>query len=342
MASNDNPGAPFETVPPGEAGEINEIATLTAGLQHIRAETDKSKEGRLLRGVHPKSHGCVKAKFVVREDIKKEYQVGLFAHPGNAYEAWIRFSNGVDQVTPDSKEDLRGLGIKLFGVEGVKLLEAEKFTQDFLFIGHDAFFVKSVEQFADFFENAARGRNPLRFFLTHKRGLLNLIAGTRIYASNLEIHWFSVAPFLFGDRAVKYAIKPTRPSTKVPKNPGDDYLFDEMRTHLASEDDHLDFLIQFQLDPRRNPIENPLIQWREKQSPFIKVASIKIPAQKFDSPEQIQFSENMTFNPWHSLHEHRPLGGLNRGRKDVMMALQDFRLARNDVERIEPTGDERF
>ena len=93
MSSNDNLGAPFETVPAGEAGEINETAVLTAGLQHIRAETDQSQEGRLLRGVHPKSHGCVKAEFVVRADIEKEYQVGLFAHPGRAYEAWIRFSN---------------------------------------------------------------------------------------------------------------------------------------------------------------------------------------------------------------------------------------------------------
>ena len=51
--AGDHTGAPFdfETVAAAEAGEIDEIAALTVSLQDKRAKTDKSQEGRLLRGV---------------------------------------------------------------------------------------------------------------------------------------------------------------------------------------------------------------------------------------------------------------------------------------------------
>ncbi len=111
MASDgDRLGEPFafETVPPAEAGEIDETAALTIALQSIRAKTDESQEGRLLRGVHPKSHGCVMARFVVNDDIEEKYQVGLFAQPGmkKGYDAWIRFSN----ASVLREHDLKGGG----------------------------------------------------------------------------------------------------------------------------------------------------------------------------------------------------------------------------------------
>ena len=92
--ADDHTGAPskFETVPAAEASEIDETAALTIALQGIRAATDKNQKGRLLRGVHPKSHGCVAAEFVVNRDIEEKYRAGLFAQPGNVHDAWIRFS----------------------------------------------------------------------------------------------------------------------------------------------------------------------------------------------------------------------------------------------------------
>ena len=86
----------------------------------------------------------------------------------------------------------------------------------------------------------------------------------------------------------------------------------------------------------------PEDEWDESVSPFRKVASIDIPPQSFESPERMEFCENLAFNPWQSLAEHRPLGGLNRARKDLYRELAEFRHQWNEVSYTEPTGEETF
>ncbi len=184
MSSNDNPGAPFETVPAGEAGEIDETAALTVKLQDTRAKTDKSQEGRLLRGVHPKSHGCVKAEFVVRDDIEKKYQVGLFAHPGRAYEAWIRFSNASvlreDDLAADREgirqNGSRGMAIKVMGVKGKMLSKDDgERNQDFLMINTPEFAFANVRDYLRLdriLERDPLGADPSLFFLPLKLAAL--------------------------------------------------------------------------------------------------------------------------------------------------------------------------
>lgn len=325
-----------EYPPEDEQYQIDRVITI------LKDKTSQDYEGRkILRGPHPKSNGLVRGEFTVESNLPDELRVGLFKEP-RTYKAWIRFSNAVDRVTPDFKEDLRGLAIKLFDVEGDKILDDESSTHDFLFVAHDAFIVANAQQFSEFFETIVTRGSAMRFFLTHPRNLLNVVAGIRRYPSNLEIRWFSAAPFLFGERAVKHSLRPLQSGSRLPRRPTDDYLLAEMKERLATSDAYFDFMVQLQSDARLMPIENTLIPWNEKRSPFIKVASIKIPSQTFDSPEQRQFDENMSFNPWHCLAEHRPLGGVNRARRDVMKALSDFRLERNAVTRVEPTGDEQF
>lgn len=56
----------------------------------------------------------------------------------------------------------------------------------------------------------------------------------------------------------------------------------------------------------------------------------------------LEFCQNLAFNPWRSYPEHRPLGGINRVRKDVYQKLAEFRHHRNGVTYAEPTGDETF
>jgi hypothetical protein len=72
------------------------------------------------------------------------------------------------------------------------------------------------------------------------------------------------------------------------------------------------------------------------------VAQITIPKQTFSSPAQREFCENLSFNPWHGLQVHQPLGGINRARKVVMKALSDLRLTQRGMTRREPTGLETF
>ena len=71
------------------------------------------------RDAHAKHHGCVKAEFIVEADLPEEMRFGIFKE-SRSYPAWIRFSNSKEQ--DDSKDDGRGMAIKLMGVEGEKLL----------------------------------------------------------------------------------------------------------------------------------------------------------------------------------------------------------------------------
>jgi hypothetical protein len=84
------------------------------------------------------------------------------------------------------------------------------------------------------------------------------------------------------------------------------------------------------------PVEDPTIPW---DAPYQKVATIRIPPQTFDTPEQLAFCENLSFTPWHALPEHRPLGGINRARKAVYAAVSAQRHELNGVPEREPTPE---
>jgi hypothetical protein len=144
-------------------------------------------------------------------------------------------------------------------------------------------------------------------------------------------------------KAVKYSAKPHLTQTsKIPRHPTDDYLKEAMKQQLTHQEVSFDFMIQFQTDPDQMPIEDASKAWDESISPFQKVATIKIPVQSFDSKEQMEFCENLSFTPWHSLPEHRPLGNINRARQEVYRTLSKFRRQRNHVPQKEPVGQESF
>jgi hypothetical protein len=87
------------------------------------------------------------------------------------------------------------------------------------------------------------------------------------------------------------------------------------------------------------PVEDPTVRWKESQSPFVPVADIHIPSQEFDTPARNAFCENLSFNPWHAIEDHRPLGGLNRIRKAVYEEIAVYRHAMNGNEGYrEPIG----
>jgi hypothetical protein len=181
----DNPGAKFEKLPEGEAREVDETAELTVKLQDKRAEKDENQNGKLLRGVHAKSHGCVKANFVVRRDIEDKHRVGLFAHPGKVHQAWIRFSNASvlrEHDLKGGKNGSRGMAIKVMDVEGKMLSKDDgQSNQDFLMINTPEFAFANVRDYhrltrvlmAD-----ATGASPDQFFVPFKLFKLGILGPT--------------------------------------------------------------------------------------------------------------------------------------------------------------------
>lgn len=332
-----------ETVLPDE--ERLFAAILEHAVEMLRREHRPGKP--MLRDAHPKHHGVVRGLLTVDADLDPELRAGLFAEPARTYPAWVRFSNG--RAFNDKAPDARGMAIKVCDVGGEKLLESERDgrTQDFLFFNHPVFFVKDAADYLDF--NAALAANrPLRFHFglnplrwrIRELGILRRLLFQKV-ASPLGIAYFSAVPFAFGPgRAARFCARP-RPLEPAPRPPGasNDYLREAMSRHLSERDAEFDFLAQFQTDARRMPVEDPRLHWN---SPWRKLATLRIPRQGFESPAQMAFAENLSFTPWHALPAHRPLGAINRARKVVYETISRIRHEHNGAPRAEPSGDERF
>lgn len=325
-----------EDPPAGEAAFIQDLA------DRLKAKIIKDNPtGIMRRDAHPKMHGVVKAEFIVEQDLPEELRVGIFKEP-KTYQAWIRFSNQDGGIYPDIARDIRGMAIKLMGVPGDKLLEEEKHeqTQDFIVISTNVFVTRDAEEFGQLIKSLTGSTlSKIGFFATHWRVVWNLIQSMKKFANPLQTRYWSTTPYLLGTNAVKYsAIPHVNARDEIPGNPGDDFLREAMIRQLAAGDALFDFTVQLQVDAETMPIEDPGKTWDENVSPFRKVATIRIPRQEFDSDKQREFGENLSYSPWHSLAEHRPLGGINRARKVVYAFISTFRHQQNHVPRTEPTS----
>jgi Catalase len=291
-------------------------------------------DGLMPRDAHPKMHGLVRAEFTVHSNLEDAYRVGVFAQPAT-YLAWVRFSNANSTAQPDDKRDIRGMAIKLEGVQGDKLSGESDCAenQDFLLISTDAFICRDVKAF-DGMVSAIQGSlwSKLRFFAGNLGVVWRLIGAFKVFANPLSIRYFSSTPYLLGEHPVKFCITPVAPLAQpVPDHPGDNFLREAMARQLSQKGAEFVFGIQRQTDPKRMPVEDASMQWDEAASPFEPVATLRIVAQNFDTPERNRQGEDMRFSPWHCLAVHRPLGSINRARRVVYHGISELRRRVNGV-----------
>ena len=334
-----------EYPPPDEAADIAQVlATLRGQYDH---DHPAGSPGPARRDQHPKAHGCVRAVFTVADDLPQELRHGIFRTP-RSYDAWVRFSSSSPLMTPDTKRDAHGMAIKLLGVSGPKVLDEERDaqTQDFIVANNDVFFVRSAQDYVQFVQAFAGGRvmsfffgwNPPRCRLRELTNML-MSVGKRI-PNPLQTRYWSQTPFCLGPHAVKYSARPVSPAQDpMPDAPRPDFLRQAMAATLSREEVVFEFMVQVQTDPIRMPVEDPTVVWHENMSPFRRVATIRIPVQECDTPERRAFAENLSYTPWHSLPEHRPLGNTNRIRRQAYQMISDLRHARNGVPRAEPSEE---
>lgn len=338
------PGIGGERPPEGEAAQIEGV--VNASFVALRA----APGGKVPRGQHPKSHGCVRAEFTVGDDVPTELRHGIF-RTARTFPALIRFSNGL--VRDDREADLHGMAIKLLGVEGEKLLEAEKDarTHDFVLADQPAFFIRDVAEYVPFAEQVDRlGRMPawwkaaaviFRAFVLGDRCWRLLIGMRTKPADLLGLRFWSQTPYKLDRHAVKYSVRPDPyPFPSAAPRHSKDRLREALVAHLGRQEARFDFLVQVQTDPQAMPVEDATVVWDESKSPPIKVATLRIPVQQFDTPEVREFDENLSFTPWHALEIHRPLGGVNRCRRRVYDVISGERHRANHVPRHEPTIDD--
>lgn len=300
-----------------------------------------------LRVGNTKTYGVVRGEFEVLPDLADNLRQGIFSHP-KTYPVWVRFAGPGPLAPPDMKDGgILSIGIKLMGVEGEKLLDDEKWTQDFTGISSPTFTTPNIVENLKLQRQVLAG-TPLFYFInpfdSHFLDAIMQGLYAKVQTSPLEVRYFSCVPSLFGDgQAIQYSIKPCSDQhTKIPRHPSANYLREAMVNTLDTKEVLFDFMVQFQTDPFKMPLENASVVWPSKLSPFIPVARLRLPVQKFDSTAQLTFAENLSYNPWHCIADHRPLGNQNRARKAIYYKLSELRQTMNHEGRIEPTGAETF
>lgn len=327
------------TITPPSPQEQVFIARL---IKLLRTKMQKENPDRMRRDAHPKQHGLVKAEFIVEAQLPRVLQHGVF-QPGKHYEAWVRFSNQNAPMQSDHKKDIRGAAIKLMNVPGEKLPSGDDnlTSQDFVTISTPVFITRDLRQFCRLIEALVRGKLAVvLFFLLHPRALKNFLRSNKCFYSPLEARYWSTTPYRLGPQLeVKYSLIPhSITPIALPSNPGPDYMHEHMVQQLQAQEHCFDFCVQPRTLPDIMPVEDPGKAWPEDDAPFYKVATLRIPQQVFNTPEQQALGEHLSFTPWHSLPEHCPLGGINRGRQLIYDALSEFRHQHNAVPRQEPTS----
>jgi hypothetical protein len=362
LADRPMPLTRFEQAVPGEALLIGRMARLAANAVVVNYCEMKSLDvaACAIRDQHAKSHGCVRAKFVVRADLPEEFTTSLLQR-GASYDTFVRFSNGQGKPQSDRKLDGRGLSVKLCGVAGKTFLHqlAPQRTcageHDFLFSSYPVFFCKDAVDYSEFMDAVSAKHDTWReklawlwrwtwFILRHHRQFIAFLATGLVRITNpLTFTYHSMSPYLFGeDKVVRYLVGPEKPAQDaVPwwsclwRRRSPNYLREalvyDLRPGSAGDDVVLDFSVRMRDAPTPRDVENAALWWTRPQDRIVLLGKIRIPRQSFETPNQLFDTERMMFSPWNCLPEHRPLGSINRMRLAVYLASLQARRKLNMV-----------
>ena len=318
------------------ANEDERFAHYTSVLSAIQA---KAKVGRAL---HAKSHLGVEAVFEVLADLPADARQSMFATP-KTYPALVRFSNGAAQRRADKKPDVRGIAIKVIGVDGDKVIPGMEsaVTQDFLAIRSPATPVRNAEEFITVVR-AAQSPALLPFRLIGAFGLgralhvlKTALAGFKAPTATLaSTVFYSALPSQFGPFAVQYVVRPVDAFVLAAKGAE---LGGPLAARLRESPVVYDVCVKFYVDPQTTPIEDASVEWK---GDLVPVARLTIPKQDVDSPRGkaiTEYIEKAAFDPWHARKDLRPLGNMMRARNHAYRASTQARGAAG-----EPTEMPRF
>ncbi len=306
-----------ETIAPDEIERFRGYAEEITAIQSARTA---KHAGKVERALHVKQHLGAVGELVVK--APETARSGVFAMSGKSWPVYVRFSNGSSRHQPDKAPDVRGFALKLVGVPGQKLikgLEAE-LTQDFLFIDTQVLPFRTPEEFMTFVRAAKAGPAKLLpglisgFGFGRALGIVwGSVAGQKV--KSFATHTFhSGAPLAFGKRAVKLSLAPV--ASQAPESPakGDDFLRQDLSERLKNGALSWTLRAQFFVDETTTPIEDTAVYW---SGPWVDLATLTLPKQDVQSARGREISElvnELSFDPWHAIEEHRPLGAMMRAR----------------------------
>jgi hypothetical protein len=139
--------------------------------------------------------------------------------------------------------------------------------------------------------------------------------------------YFSQVPILYGPYMAKLSLVPA--SANLTKLSGKRIDTDSdkgalrklMNTHFEMQGGEWDLRVQVCTDLETMPIEDSTQPWPEESCPWQTVARLIVEPQTAWSEERSYvIDDGMSFNPWHGIAVHRPLGWVQRARKPLYEA----------------------
>jgi catalase len=309
------------------AEEQRTFAAFAQQIQQIQNEQTRSRGQEVQRGFHAKAHGCVYGWLQLYPDRDPRTRYGIFADGKGPWPVWVRYSNGVGWRDKDQHLDARGMAIKVMAVPGPKLIDEETQTQDFLMTNSPTPVGANGAQFMKFAHANAKSFLRSIFFMTKNLRTTGpaLLATNPIPSMAAEQYWSGSAYHLGAHQAVKVTVKPcSTERQREPDGSGRDGLREDLEA-AAAQGFCYQLFVQFQTDAWRTPIEDASHEWTEEDSPLVPVGKITFPAQDLRTPNRAELCKSLSYNPWHSIAAHQPMGHINRARKFVYSASRAHR-----------------
>jgi hypothetical protein len=355
----------IETIDPHIDELLPQIIEFWEKKGRESAKTEGS--GRAVRGAHAKTYGLAKAEVEVLDDVPAAYAQGIYANPGR-HGALIRFSSASGHLGPDAVLGTGlGFAIKIFGVDGTKLVDDEPGSPTFdlvlknnpIFIANTARHYLLLQDIVnDVPEYLARGKAGFHELLTDfltGRGRFEQsdwawdelfafvrLAQTPVRNPLLSTYW-TMAAVRHGDYVAKVRVAPAAASAAQAIHPeldlesGPDVFGPALVDELQARAFDFDLQVQLCTDLDKMPVNDVTVEWPEQLSPFVTVGRVHLPRQDVSGPENFEKDDALAFNQWRVTAEHRPLGEIMDVRR-IYSASAKVRRELNHQPQTEPVS----
>lgn len=338
--------------------ETETIAGLNEQFDVIMQKTAEDY-GHAVRSVHAKAHGIIEAEMTVAAGLPPELAQGMFATPG-AHKVFLRLSTNAGEILPDAISLPRGLAMKVLDVEGSRLPDAEGSTQDFIMVNGPVFQAPTAKKFLSSLKLLAKTTDKMEGTKTVMSSVLQTVnkgleavgvasptiqsLGGAPNCNPLGETYFSVTPFRYGDYVAKFKLKPISPDltqrtdTLIDATVRENAIRETVQAEMQETNGVWEFQVQLCRNLEDQPIEDPTVEWKEEDAPFVTVAKVTAMPQDSWSDVNVQkVDEDMRFSVWTGLDAHRPLGNINRARRDPYRHSAEFRARFNGCPFHEPS-----
>lgn len=104
----------------------------------------------------------------------------------------------------------------------------------------------------------------------------------------------------------------------IPSDASATFHRDSLRDYYAAHSATYSFRVQFSPSLKTHPVEDASVPWDEVMAPWHEIAEVTFePQESFSDARRVWWEDGIALSPWNGVKAHKPLGGINRLRKEV-------------------------